>query len=230
MLARVLSRKSYAVAGILALAAGAVHAQTFPGPGGEIPDSPATGTPGVLTTTITVPAGTGNIVSFNNVALSFGTGTLATPRQHTWAGDLAAILTAPNGDDAHVMVRVGGTSSTSFGDSSDLSGSYTFVNSGGADFLNAASLAGTGATIPNGSYNRFTNAAVAPRPPIDNDDFTVFNGDNAAGVWTLTIQDWTGGDTGTLTGWSINVTVPEPASAGLLVGAAALPLLRRRRR
>ena len=227
MLARL---KSLAAASALLLAAGTASADVFNGAGGDLADSPTSGTSGITTfANLTVPAGFGPM-TFNSITLNFGVGTASSPRQHTWAGDLAAILTAPNGDDSHVMVRVGGTSSTSFGDSSDLSGSYNFTNTG-PSFLSAASLAAVGAIIPNGNYGRFTNAAVSPRPPIDNDDFTVFNGDQAGGTWTLTIQDASGGDTGTLVGWSIDISpVPEPASMGLLAGAAVLPLLRRRRK
>jgi hypothetical protein len=229
MLAR-LSLKSLAAASALLLAAGTASADVFNGTGGDIPDLIAAGNPGVLTTNINVPAGFGTVTSFNSISLNFGTGTTTSPRQHTWGGDLAAILTAPNGDNAHVFVRVGGTSSTALGDSSDWGGAYTFTNIG-PSFAAAATTAGVGSIIANGSYGRFTNATVAPRPTVDTDDFTVFHGDDGGGTWTLTIQDWTGGDTGSITGWSIDITsIPEPASMGMLAGVAALPLLRRRRK
>jgi len=212
-------------------AAGTARATVFNGTGGDIPDSPASGVAGVFSTTITVPAGGGPVTAFNSIALTFGTGTASAPRQHTWAGDVAATLTAPNGTDAQVFVRVGGTTSTSLGDSSDLSGLYTFVNSGGADFLAAASLAATGAPIAPGTYNRFSNPLVAPSPANDPDTFASFVGGASSGNWTLTLQDWTGGDTGSLVGWSIDITaVPEPTTIGLCVAGAALPLIRRRRR
>lgn len=50
-----------------------------------------------------------------------------------------------------------------------------------------------------------------------------------AGVWTLRIYDWASGDTGSLGGWSIDVThVPAPGALALL-GLAGLVSGRRRR-
>lgn len=216
---------------VVAALASAAGAQTFgPGPGGAIPDRGVAGsgppTLGTLSSTIIVPAGTGTIISFDNISLTMGVGPGATGA-HTWVGDLVATLTAPNGDSAQFLVRPGGTSSTSFGNSADFSGGpYVFVNSGGLPFPTASPPT----PVPPGTYNRFNNPLVTPNPPTDTDDFTVFHGDTADGTWTLEIGDWAGGDTGGLASWSLTVTVPEPGSIGLLSVAAGLPLLRRRRR
>jgi hypothetical protein len=223
-------RKSAVLAGAAALALGGLaHAQDTvfgPGPGGAIPDSPATGVPGIFSSTITVPAGSGSVISVNNVSLNFGTGTGPTGA-HTWVGDLVVTLTAPNGTNSQVLVRTGSTTPTGFGSSSDIGGGpFVFVNSGGASFAAAAAAN----PVPPGTYNRFNNPLVAPNPPTDADDYSVFAGGSADGTWTLRVEDWAGGDTGGLASWTIDITVPEPGSIGVLASCAALPLLRRRRK
>jgi hypothetical protein len=209
-------RKSAMLAGALSLAvAGVASADVYgPGAGGAIPDRGVTGVGPPLSTftsTIAVPAG--SVVSVNSVTI--------TGLTHSWVGDLVASLTAPNGDNVHLFSRVGSTTPTGFGNSGDFNGDYTFVNSGGATMPLAGNVA-------PGTYNRSTNNPGAPPVP-DLDDYTVFNGDPSGGNWTLTIEDWAGGDTGALTGWSLDVTIPEPGSLSLLAGCVALPLLRRRR-
>lgn len=229
-------RKASLLAGIAAMTVGSfAGAQTFgPGPGGAIPDRGATGVGppagGSLVSTIVVPAGTGNIVSFDNVSITMGSpaATSSTPTGgHTFLGDLVFTLTAPNGDAVQILSRTGATSSTSFGSSDDfVGGAFVFVNSGGANFATAAAAAGN---IAPGTYNRFSNPLAAPNPPNDVDDYSGFAGDLADGTWSLTVSDWAGGDTGGLASWSLTLTVPEPASMGLLAVGAVFPLMRRRR-
>jgi hypothetical protein len=218
---------SAVLAGAAALSLGGLAQATVygPGPGGAILDSPATGVPGIFTSTINVPDA-GSVLSFNNVTLNFGTGPGPTGA-HTWVGDLVVTLTSPNGTDSQVLVRTGSTTPTGFGSSSDIGGGpFVFVESGGANFTTAAVTN----PVPPGTYNRFNNPAVAPNPPTDPDPFAAFVGGPANGTWTLRVEDWAGGDTGGLANWSLDIVVPEPGSMGLLAGAAALPLLRRRRR
>lgn len=223
-------RKSAMLAGALSLAVtGIASADVYgPGAGGAIPDRAVAGVgppTGSLTSTIALPAGV--IASLNNVSLTFGTGTGATGA-HTWVGDLEVTLTSPGGDNVHLFSRPGANTATGFGNTGDMSGGpYVFVNSGGGSFLGASALT----PVPTGTYNRETNNPLAPPTPNDPDTYAVFNGDSSGGNWTLTIEDWAGGDTGGLVSWSMDVTlVPEPGSVSLLAGAAALPLLRRRRR
>lgn len=223
-------RKSALLAGVLGLAVAGVaradeDAVFGPGPGGAIPDFAVT--PGTFSSTIVVPAGTPPVISLNNVTINMGTLPPSGPTgAHSWVGDLVATLTAPNGDNAQILVRTGSTSPTGFGSSSDFGGGpFVFVNSGGASFATAA----LATPVPAGTYNRFNNPLVAPSPPTDADDYSVFAGDPAAGVWTLRMEDWAGGDTGGLASWTMDITIPEPGSLGLLVAGIGLPLLRRRR-
>jgi hypothetical protein len=226
-------RKASLLAGIAAMTVGSfAGAQTFgPGPGGAIPDRGVSGvgppTIGSLTSTIVVPAGTGSIVSFDNVSITMGSPTGGATGGHTFLGDLVFTLTAPNLDTVQILSRTGATSSTSFGSGDDfVGGPFVFVDSGGLNFVTTAAAAGN---IAPGTYNRFSTPAAAPNPANDVDTYAGFVGDVADGTWTLTVSDWAGGDTGGLASWSLSLTVPEPASMGLLAVGAVFPLLRRRR-
>jgi subtilisin-like proprotein convertase family protein len=233
-----MNRKSIAAGLILAAAATApVLANTDgtftfgPGPGGLVPDASGTGpgpsgqAAGVFTSVINVP-GLSSVVSLNSVSLTWGPA-------HTWAGDIQVTLTAPNGDNVHLHSRVGATGNTSFGDSSDLLGTYVFVDAdaAGGVFSTAAAAAGAAVPIAPGTYKRSTNAAT-PGQGVDTDDYDVFVGDQANGNWTLTVRDWASPDPGTLASWSLNLTIdriPAPGALALL-GVAGLAGRNRRRR
>lgn len=213
------------VMGVLAAMAPSALATVYgPGIGGPVPDAVVSHiTPGVLNSDIAIDA-QGTIASVDGVTVIFGT------PNHTWVGDLQIILTAPNGDNVHLISRPGANGPTGFGDSSDFGGTYLFVNSGGANFT--ALLPGVPATqpVPPGTYNRETNPLAGATVGVDNDDFTVFAGDAIRGTWKLTVKDWGVGDTGSLNGWNLNVSlVPSPGSLALL-GLAGLVGIGRRRR
>lgn len=205
--------------------AGSAMAQTFgPGPGGLIPDNSATG----LTSDIVVSS-SDVITSFNWVSITFST-------KHTWAGDLIVKLThVESGKDVHLFSRLGATTHTGLGDSSDLEGTYRFFNTG-ASFATAAAGVAGGVVIPTGDYARSSHAAGTSFvnslgiQQFDPDNYTIFNGGALGGTWRLFINDNAGGDTGAISGWSFNVdAVPEPASMAVL-GLGAAALLRRRRK
>ena len=181
--------------------------------GGAIPDATTSHiTPGVLTLTGMV-AGGGTV---NNLGVSID-------MAHTWAGDLEMTITSPMGTTVTLVNQVGDTTpapgGSGFGDSSGMSGNYTFRD-GGADFWAAAAAAGFGTDVAPGTYaaSGFNNAASA---------LSALNGESADGMWTLTISDWGGGDTGSITGWSL-LNVPTPGTAAVL-GLAGLAGLRRRK-
>jgi hypothetical protein len=216
---------------LVALVSGSVaSADVFgPGPGGTIPDATTSFTgPGTFTSVIPVGGTIPGLSSLTSVTLTFPTLTTGETTRHSWAGDIQAILTAPNGDNVHLFSKVGATTATSFGDSSDLAGTYTFINTVTAPtFEQAATTALSTAPIAPGTYQRSTNALAGATVGVDNDDYTVFNGDNLNGNWTLTLKDWGAGDTGDLVNWSMDIFVPEPSSLALL-GLGGLALLRRR--
>jgi hypothetical protein len=196
-----------------------------PGPGGLVPDAMTShSVPGVLASDIVID-NPGIVASLNSVTITFGN------PGHTWVGDLQIILTAPNGDDVHLFSRTGANGPTSFGDSSDLNGTYVFVNGGGASFSAAAGTATSTQPVAPGTYNRETNTLVGATIGADTDGFGVFGGDQVQGAWRLTVKDWGVGDTGGLSGWNLNISlVPSPGSLALLGVAGLLGVARRRRR
>ncbi len=203
-------KAAFALSAVAGLAV-SVHAGSSIGSfgGGAIPDATTSHVaPGQLTLTGVV-AGGGAV---NNLGV-------AVDMAHTWAGDLEIDITSPMGTTVTLVHRVGATTSTQFGDSSGVNGTYTFRD-GGADYWAAAAAAGFGTDVATGTYapSEQFNAASA---------LSVMNGENADGTWTLTVRDWGGGDTGSIAGWTL-LNVPAPGAAALF-GLAGLAGLRRRK-
>lgn len=123
---------------------------------------------------------------------------------HTWAADVVITLAGPAG--ANFVLANGG------GGSADLNGTYTFVQSGSGN----GTLGSSG--VAAGSY----------------DAFTWTDGPFPKQGWVLNFQDlFTAADTGTWGNITIDfnksTVIPEPTSALVLFGAAALAVVRRRR-
>lgn len=203
--------KLVTIAAVAGLAA-AASAQTFTGAGGAIPDFAAS-TPGVFTSSVNVASN----LTIADLTLDLNGLT------HTWAGDL--IVTLSNGTTtATIFSRVGSTTATGAGDSSNFGGDYSFANTG-ADFWAAAAAApATGSLIAPGAY-----AATGALSAAANNAFAAFFGQSAAGTWTLRITDNAGLDTGTLRDFDLNFTlVPAPAGAGVLALGGLVAARRRR--
>ncbi len=125
---------------------------------------------------------------------------LKTNIQHTFPGDLVVSLTSPqgtvvtltseNGDSA-----VGVFNGTEWDDDANPGGQVPYDNNDGlvTDHLYVASVVAT---------------PLAPEEPL-----SAFVGENPNGKWILTIGDTAGGDTGDLTGWTLEVTTAyEPGA------------------
>lgn len=202
-------KKLSAIALIVAAAAPAMAQTTYgPGAGGAIPDN-APATP--ITSDIVISDSysiTGASVTINGLS-------------HTWAGDLIITLTKVGDGSATLVSRVGATTVGGVGDSTNFGGDYTFANSGANLWTTVAGL-GTAANVPSGTY-----AATSALSSTPNNAFNVFNGQNSAGTWRLSISDSALQDTGSFTSWSITL-VPAPGAVAAF-GLAGLAGLRRRR-
>ena len=153
---------------------------------------------------------------------------------HTWAGDLTATIS--NGTvTSTLFARVGDAGGTS-GDSSVFNGIYTFSDDG-SDLWAASNDAGFGGTIPTVDYaaSGVNNSQVVLA--------TDFANQSSAGTWTLFMSDAAQGDTGSLTGWGIQLTtisgsggsssIPEPGTMTMftiIVGLGCFGFVRRRDR
>lgn len=200
------------------------------GPGGAIPDGSGTAVSGApFLSTIVVPGTVQGTITDVNISFN----ALA----HSWVGDVTMTLTHPDGiTTLTIMSRPGRGNTSTFGFSSDFvaGNSYAFADFGVALFNVAPP-----AIIPTGTYIPSSN----PNPPATNalpyvytptSFFGTFGGLLAPGIWTLEIRDWAGGDTGSLGGWTLNITtqnvIPEPSSLAILslLGVAGLVVRRRR--
>ena len=153
-----------------------------------IVDGTAANTAGTTATkTIVVPGTVSG--SLNDV-------TVGLTMTHTYLQDLIIELVHPDGTIIKLINR-----SCDEGASNPTGTSYTF------NFTNAATV-----QLPSGS-------CLLPAPITGNvkpaDPITVFYGKAASGTWTLRATDWYTGDTGSVSNWSLNLCVAEPATMGI---------------
>ena len=168
-----------------------------------IPDNNTTG----INSTIPVALPVGSIIS--NVAVKFSV------PAHTWPGDLCAVLRAPNGQILNLDWFITGTG---FGPGAGMVNTV-ISGAGTADLSSAAPpytgtfradaiLAGTPAAGPVGFLPTTTTWAPLYGTP--------------SGNWTFAIYDAFGGDFGSLTALSMDITYGAP-SAGVWTSNPAAP-------
>lgn len=143
---------------------------------------------------------------------------------HSFSPDIAIVLQSPSGDNVMLMGNVGGfdvpSMTLTFDDlaasavpSSDLSsGTYRPNDATGGSYL-------------------FSNAPGHSKPLSWTTTLATFEETNPNGTWKLFVEDFVGGDSGSISGgWTLNITaVPEPGAFAAMGGAALLgfALLRR---
>lgn len=165
-----------------------------------IPDN----TPAGVSNTINISSG---IVLANaaglSITLTFGTGTVAPNRKHTWVGDLKVTLSSPGGNT--IVFDRPGVPVTSTGTNGDMTGAYTFTTTA-TDILPQTNSASTiiGGNVVNGSYK--------PSDSSNPDAAHLWSGLTFPfiinGNWTLNISDNAGSDLGDLVSWSLAFVTP----------------------
>lgn len=150
----------------------------------------------------------GNVVTTINVPL---TPAITDPTKvtinldlvHTWLGDVVAKLTTPGGTACALIKRMGSTTDTSCGDSSDFAtGNVLSFNAANTTTINVVTPGAT-QSIPAGAYAPTSGTSTFPTNiPLCNLS-TFLNGVVVNGNWTMTLYDNGEEDTGSLNSWQI---------------------------
>ncbi len=156
--------------------------------------------------TFAVSGLSGNVSSVELSNLTFGA------PAHTWMGDIEAVLIAPNGASHTVFGRTLATTATSCGDSTDLTGPYSFADTAAAPpnggWWQTSNILGAAVPMTTGAYRTTAiggAGATNPMPATSmNPSFTGVA--NANGTWTLRLSDHGGGDTGAVSAATLTVT------------------------
>lgn len=150
---------------------------------------------------------------------------------HGRAGDLRMLVSHRDSSNVRVDVELcfnaGATPTNQVGSLATLSGNYGFTDAAATTFWDAAVGAGSG-VLANGDYHPSATFNGTTDPLAFLSDF---NGDTAAGQWSLSISDSDPGFQGSITGWELDINgVPEPSTAALITLGSSIFLSRRRRR
>lgn len=224
-----------AACGVIAAAASTAQASTratmmaFSGSNlGPIPDRPTSGcgepAGAPRDVVFAVPAFSGLVVDVE-VEIGFAPG-------HAWAGDVSAELIAPSNGPRHTLFgRVGATTASNCGDSSDLVGPYRFTDSvapSAQGFWQAAAAAGAPAAIPAGRYSTTDSGGEGATNPMPATSLRArFQGlahDRASGNWILRLTDSGSGETGTIASATLYLHVmPVQTTTIAGTGTGAIP-------
>jgi subtilisin-like proprotein convertase family protein len=108
---------------------------------------------------------------------------------HTWVGDLSVRLChLETNTVVDLFQRPGQPKFSSSGYCNDLKGDYSFSDHSNCNFEQTAA---THAVIPSGKYASLQSLSV-------------FSGMSGSGTWQLIIKDSSAGDSGSLSGWSLD--------------------------
>ncbi len=154
---------------------------------------------------------------------------------HPWIGDLAATITfTPDSGGPSLSIdlfrRVGASSADSLGDSSDIRGTYLFSNFIGSfpprSIWDEAASVGFNQAVPGGAFPPSTRNAAFQYQPLN--FAVVFGRSTGPGTWAVNVSDHNPGNSGRLLEWTIDYLIPTPSS-GVVIGAAGISAIRRRR-
>ncbi|MCE2883747.1 MAG: thrombospondin type 3 repeat-containing protein [Planctomycetaceae bacterium] len=165
--------------------------------GGSVPDNSTTG----LVKTFTIANGT---FPYGITAVKV----TLTGLTHGNCGDLTATLTGPSGASATIFGRVGATSATGTGDTSNYGGDYVFFDAATASLWTAAANVGGNGTVATGDYYPSV-ALTGARGNLT----SPFAGTNLSGTWTLRITDTISSNSGTLGSARVDFTPAEPVDS-----------------
>ncbi|HEV7667072.1 MAG TPA: proprotein convertase P-domain-containing protein [Thermoanaerobaculia bacterium] len=183
-----------------------------PGLALAIPDNLYNGTVGTMgCSTIAVPSGGGGGDTVANVIVTIA-------QSHTWVGDLTIKLIGPTGIVTTLVSRPGvvetaddGNDTAGVGDSSNLLVAnpltYDQVAVPESETMGSVPNLSTSQTIcvdlaSPCTYNPNRGAAVATSEDLS----TAYDGTTKVGNWQLCLGDSAVQDTGTLDGWTLNIT------------------------
>lgn len=175
--------------------------------GAAIPDNSTTGV------TIDLPI-TGAIYPIADVTISI---TL----NHTWIGDLEAVLESPGGSaKLRLFARPGYRRSGNAGVSANLNQTYTFDDFATDDLWSTIATLTSSDVVPGGSYRTSTmSRVVGPTVPAASNSggcttylsgaFGGLAGSSVNGTWKLKLYDRAGGDSGVVSQVLLTVNYPE---------------------
>ena len=135
---------------------------------------------------------------------------------HTWIGDVVAALKTPNGKVINLDYYISGTG---YGPGSGMVNCV--ISSAGTTWLaNSTSPTFTGTFRADLASSGGSPTSM----PLTTNQWSAIYGGPAAGTYTLGLFDGGGGDVGTLTAWSIDVTYVQPAyGQGIWTASPATP-------
>ena len=145
--------------------------------------------------------------------------TVQTAVGHSWVGDLTYRLTAPSTSVLTLMNRPGRVGA-GFGNSANAAAATPLIFADAAASTQSAedmgeapvgTACGTATVVGAGcgpdNYIPAPNAGDTPIPGVGT-NLADFNGQNPMGTWTLCVADSAGGDTGTLSTWTLIIDEP----------------------
>jgi subtilisin-like proprotein convertase family protein len=169
----------------------------------EVSLAPGTATP--YPSEISVVGLDSSVVSDVNVTVS--------GLSHSFPDDIGLLLVSPAGQSVILMTENGGSAAVSnvnltfddaasgaLPDTSQIS-SGTYLPSRGTDTIAGGDGCSTPASFPD----------TAPAGPYGS-SLSVFNGSNPNGTWKLYVIDDSQADVGSITGWSLDISVTTPTT------------------